>query len=91
MIVVWTPQATHDLAAISAYIALGSPTAAHRVAKKLIASVSALVATPNIGRTGQVPGTRELIVTPWPHIVVYRVDGGFIRVILIRHAAQQWP
>lgn len=66
MTVVWTPQATHDLAAISAYIALGSPTAANRVANKLIASVFALADTPHIGRIGEVRGTRELIVAPWP-------------------------
>ncbi len=91
MTVVWTPQATHDLAAISAYIALGSPTAANRVANKLIASVFALADTPHIGRIGEVPGTRELIVAPWPYIVVYQLDAEIIRVILIRHAAQKWP
>lgn len=91
MTLIWTPRALDDLAAISAYIALGSPTAAARVADKLAAAVGALASTPNIGRFGKVAGTRELIVTPWPYIIVYRVEAEFVRIILIRHAAQQWP
>ena len=36
-------------------------------------------------------GTRELVLTPLPYIVVYTVRGDVIFVVRILHGAQQWP
>lgn len=91
MTVVWTRQAVNDLSSITSYIGLGSSAAADRVAHKIAASVEALAATPAMGRTGEVPGTRELVITPWPYIVVYGIRGEHVRVLRIRHGAQVWP
>jgi toxin ParE1/3/4 len=44
-----------------------------------------------MGRTGEVPGTRELVFHPWPYIAVYKIDTEVVRIIRIRHAAQDWP
>jgi toxin ParE1/3/4 len=45
---------------------------------------------PNRGRSGQVSGTREIVLAPLPFVVVYQVDDE-VQVLRILHAAQQWP
>jgi toxin ParE1/3/4 len=42
-----------------------------------------------MGRKGRVPGTRELIITPY--IVAYRTRGTALEVVAIIHAARHWP
>jgi toxin ParE1/3/4 len=46
---------------------------------------------PNRGRLGRKQGTRELLMSPLPYIVVYTVRGDAIYVVRILHGAQQWP
>jgi toxin ParE1/3/4 len=38
-----------------------------------------------------VEGTRELVVSGTPYIVVYRVMGKVITVLRVLHGARQWP
>ena len=73
------------------YLGKNSPDSATRVAERIYGQVMNLQSMPHIGRTGLVPGTRELMFHPWPHIAVYRVTEEDIRVIRIRHASRQWP
>lgn len=45
---------------------------------------------PHIGRTGKIPGTRELI----PHEsyrLVYEVEGETLWILAVVHTARQWP
>nr|WP_223295542.1 type II toxin-antitoxin system RelE/ParE family toxin [Granulicella mallensis] len=53
--------------------------------------VMQLAAMPNVGKIGELPGTRELLFHPWPHIAVYKVTSDAVRIIRIRHASQRWP
>ena len=46
---------------------------------------------PNRGRLGKKDGTRELVLSPLPYIVVYTVHGDLINIVRILHGAQQWP
>ena len=46
---------------------------------------------PNRGRLGKKEGTRELVMSPSPYVVVYTVRGDAIYVVRILHGAQQWP
>ena len=43
------------------------------------------------GRPGKKPGTRELVLSPLPWILVYAVRGDAVYVVRILHGAQQWP
>jgi toxin ParE1/3/4 len=38
-----------------------------------------------------VPGTRELVVTGTPFIVVYRVEAATVVILRVLHGAQRWP
>jgi addiction module RelE/StbE family toxin len=91
MRVTWARRAVDDLRAITSYIATDNARAAAQVASRIFYETSRLTVMPERGRMGRVAGTRELVFTPWPYIAVYRVAGEQIRVLRIRHAAQQWP
>lgn len=44
-----------------------------------------------MGRTGRVVGTRELVVPDTPYIIPYRVKRNRLEVIAIFHGRQRWP
>jgi addiction module RelE/StbE family toxin len=91
MKVIWTPRAASDLEGISDFIDERNPDAALRVATKIYSRLMSLGSTPEIGRMGIVPGTREIVFHPWPYIAVYKVSRDAIQIILIRHASRQYP
>ncbi|MFN3363544.1 MAG: type II toxin-antitoxin system RelE/ParE family toxin [Allorhizobium sp.] len=91
MLVVWTLPAIQDLEAIQDYIADRRPAAATHLAKRIFDQTKALLAkNPNVGRLGRVSGTRELVVSRTPYIVVYRV-GARVEILAIIHGARDWP
>jgi toxin ParE1/3/4 len=46
---------------------------------------------PYRGGPGRRQGTRELVLSPRPYILIYRIAGEAIHVVRILHAAQRWP
>lgn len=45
---------------------------------------------PNLGRAGEIPGTRELI----PHEsyrLVYEIDGDTLWILALVHTSRRWP
>lgn len=90
MTVFWTPEALQDRADIWDFIAADNPPAAARMDAKFSAAAARLAAHPQLGRTGTVPGTRELI----PHEnyrLVYELDGDVVWVLALVHTARLWP
>lgn len=65
--------------------------AAITVGDAIHAAVERLGRYPEVGRTGRVPTTRELVVTGTPYVVVYRVDATAVLILRVLHGAQQWP
>lgn len=91
MIIKWLDDAIHDLQALRQYIAQDNPSAATKVAKRILNSVKLLSEQPGIGRPGRVHNTRELIIPQTPYIIPYRVKDGAIEVLRVLHSAMQWP
>jgi toxin ParE1/3/4 len=91
MKIIWTPRAADDLEYVVNEISADRPDAALRVAAKIYNHILMLATMPNMGRIGDLPGTRELVFSPWPYIAVYRVSEDAVRILRIRHGAQQWP
>jgi toxin ParE1/3/4 len=92
MTLIWSPEAIADLVALRAYIEQDDPAAAQRVSLHIIQNVETLLATsPEIGRPGRVPGTRELVIPRTPFIVPYRLVDKTIQVLRVYHGARQWP
>ncbi|WP_230407513.1 type II toxin-antitoxin system RelE/ParE family toxin [Plesiomonas shigelloides] len=44
-----------------------------------------------MGRPGRVPGTRELVVQPYPFLLQYRVQGDEIKILRVFHTRQRFP
>jgi toxin ParE1/3/4 len=87
---VWKLAAVADRKRITEYIAQDKPRAAVALGDLLMERAAQLDRHPLLGRTGRVPGTRELVVHP-NHILIYRVVGDAVEVLRVKHAAQMWP
>jgi toxin ParE1/3/4 len=46
---------------------------------------------PESGRPGRVRGTRELVVTGTPYVIVYRLETSAAIILRALHGAQRWP
>ncbi len=84
----WTPEATSNLEHISLHIAEDNPEAALKTARSIFERIEQLVAFPRRGRVGREDDTRELVLSPLPYIVVYRVKETAIEILQIWHGAQ---
>ena len=88
----WTEPAARDLTAICDYIEEhDGPVAARKVALRIYERLSSLRQFPNVGRTGQKKGTREMVIPGLPFLAVYRVHDELVEIIRILHGAQHWP
>jgi plasmid stabilization system protein ParE len=56
---------------IADYLFAHAPERAERLVRTLYESASSLLTFPNRGRSGKKAGTRELVMSPLPYIVVY--------------------
>ena len=86
----WLRRALANLGEEAQYIAVDNPPAA-RTVTTIFAAVDRLARHPAMGRSGRVPGTRELVVSGTPYVIPYRVRGGVLEVLRVFHAARQWP
>jgi plasmid stabilization system protein ParE len=91
MTVVWSPRAIGHLAALRDYIARENPGAAARTATTLLAAVDGLAELANLGRSGRVSGTHELVVPGTRYVIPYRVRGERLEIIAVFHGRQRWP
>jgi addiction module RelE/StbE family toxin len=87
----WTAEAADDLERIADYLLTYTPTRAPDLIRAVYDAPSDLLTFPNRGRQGKQEGTRELVLSPLPYIVVYKVFGETIFVVRILHGAQKWP
>jgi toxin ParE1/3/4 len=91
MLVRWSPEAYDDFARIVQHIRRENPTAALRAANTIYERVAQLKTFPHRGRPGRVDGTRELVLSTLPFVVVYRVLENAVEVVRVLHGAQRWP
>jgi toxin ParE1/3/4 len=85
----WTRRALFRLDHIGDYIAQRNPAA--DAVTRLFTSGERLADHPEIGRQGRVPGTRELVMTDLPYIIVYRRVRDRLEILSILHTSQRWP
>ncbi|MCL4456872.1 MAG: type II toxin-antitoxin system RelE/ParE family toxin [Nitrospirae bacterium] len=87
----WTCPAIKDLKDAGDFIALDNPAAAERMAERVREAVEYLSEYPNMGKPGRVQGTRELIISSTPFIIVYRILSPAIEILRVLHHARKWP
>ena len=91
MKVLWSRRALHHLVDIRQHIERDSEQNAALVATRILKAVDLLQSHPEIGRTGRVVGTRELVVPETPYVIPYRVRGQRLELIAVFHGRQKWP
>ena len=93
LILVWLPVATATRFVQLDYIAQRNAKAAIEIDERIEKQTDLLIAHPEIGRPGRKKGTRELVISRTPFIVVYRVKPRAARIELLRvlHGSQHWP
>jgi toxin ParE1/3/4 len=89
--IAWSASAFSDRDIIFDYIEAENPAAAARVDSIIEAQAEPLTEFPEMGRKGRIDGTRELVVTGVPYVIVYRIEDDVVRILRVLHSAQQWP
>jgi len=88
---VWLKRAIQDRDAQIDYIAEDNPLAAVSQGDRIDEQVDVLLEHPQMGRPGRKQGTRELVISHTPFVVVYRIKGQRIELLRLLHGAQKWP
>jgi toxin ParE1/3/4 len=91
MAVTWSPRAQDHVQEIVTSLAHDDPEAADRMIDRIFAVTANLEAHPALGRPGRVSGTRELVISGTPYIVVYRARGDRVHVVAVWHSSRRWP
>lgn len=86
----WSNQAETDLLTIVDYISDHSLIAAQRLKDDIEFAASQIPEHPFLYRTGAVPGTRELVVSP-NYLLVYRVTIDAVQILAVLHTRQSYP
>ena len=76
----WARAALDDVERFGAYLEEHSPSLTESTLLRLYEAAQSLKRFSSRGRIGRVPGTRELIVTPLPYIVVYSLDQQVVHI-----------
>jgi len=59
--------------------------------ERIFAQVELLVGNPELGRPGRIAGTRELVLTPMPFVLAYRIRRDKIEVLALLYGSRKWP
>ncbi len=87
----FTARAFQHIIAAEEFIAKDNPAAAQRVADTIYRTAEKLETSPELGRPGRVPGTRELPLAKFPYTIVYRIRPSRVVVYAVLHQARKYP
>ena len=85
----WTPAAADALETIADYLAQKIPSFEHATIRQIYEAIATLKSMPNRGRAGSEAGTRELVISRLPYIVVHRVRSDAVEILHIYHGARE--
>jgi toxin ParE1/3/4 len=86
----WTPAAADDLEDVCNYLHEHYPWIAQAIVTRIHSEILSLRKRPRRGRMGRESGTRELIITDSPYVVVFRATDLAVEILHIFHGAQDW-
>lgn len=89
----WSRPALVDFTEILGRIRSNNPRAATRIRTLVHDRLGLLATMPRMGRIGRVAGTRELVLSGTPYIIIYELRGADEQVYVLRllHSARRWP
>lgn len=87
----WTRQALEDLEAAREFIISTCPQFLESTIESIQLSINQIKLFPETGKIGRVKGTRELVFSQIPFILIYRKKKSLIEVIALLHQSRKWP
>ncbi|MGQ0525529.1 MAG: type II toxin-antitoxin system RelE/ParE family toxin [Betaproteobacteria bacterium] len=90
-ILVWSPEAVEDIAAIATYIERDSPWYARAVTSKIVETAESVPEYPELGRIVPEiddPGIRERLIHRYR--VIYRLDEARVLIVAVIHGRQDF-
>ena len=84
-------RALRNLEQAHSYILQDNPTAAQELIVKTQNAANQLEKYPFMGKSGRVEGTRELIISNSPYILIYRVKEESVEILRILHTSKRYP
>ena len=89
----WSRPALFDYSHIIDRIREANLRAAARIRQLVKDRLALLASHPRMGRVGRIAGTRELVLSRTPYIVVYELHASDDQIYILRvlHGAQRWP
>ncbi|MCW9682951.1 type II toxin-antitoxin system RelE/ParE family toxin [Dolichospermum planctonicum UHCC 0167] len=91
MQVKWLKWALRNLEQARNYVFQDNPTAAQGLIIKIQNAANQLQKYPFMGKNGRVEGTKELIISNSPYILIYRVKEESVEVLRILHTSKRYP
>jgi len=91
MQVKWLKWALRNLEQARNYVFQDNPTAAQELILKIQNAANQLQKYPFMGKNGRVEGTKELIISNSPYILIYRVKEESVEVLRILHTSKRYP
>jgi toxin ParE1/3/4 len=88
MRVEWSRRALLQLQAAVEHVAEDDPVVAWRMHDRVMERAEQLGRFPELGPEGEQPGTRVLVITETPYVMVYRVRAESIRIAAVWHTRQ---
>ena len=85
--VTWSDRAIVELGEIVEYIEAFNPSAADKLAKRLLAVADSLANFPDRGRPSPF-GSREMTNVP-PYVMRYRVHADVVEIVHVRHGRRR--
>ena len=88
--VVWSQQARQEWAAQYRFYFERNPDAARRLRQAVMEGAQRLRTYPKIGRPGRVTGSRELIISGTPFLLVYDENPVRVEILHVYDGRQNW-
>lgn len=89
MTVIYAPRALRDLRGIADYLGERSPSGTKRVFAAIKSSIDDLEMFPGLGAAVDEKGHRRLPIVSVPYAIYYRLAGGEVIVLHIRHTSRK--
>jgi toxin ParE1/3/4 len=86
----WLRRALRNLEQAYSYILKENPEAAQKVILRIQLVTSQLDNYPLMGRLGRIEGTRELVISSTPYIVIYRVKEESVEILRVLHTSKRY-
>ncbi|MBE9050939.1 type II toxin-antitoxin system RelE/ParE family toxin [Nostocales cyanobacterium LEGE 11386] len=87
----WLRRALRNLEQAHNYILKENPQVAPELILKIQNAANQLKNYPFVGKSGRIEGTRELIISNSPYILIYRVSEESVEILRVLHTSKRYP